>query len=257
MNENEWNGRVCLVTGAASGIGRAAAFAFAQAGARVVAADMNMEGGEETVAMLRSAGGDAIFRHVDVTREADVGALMNTAIAHFGRLDCAFNNVGITGPMAAVDDYAEDDWDRVLSVNLKSIWLCVKHEIRQMRKQGHGAIVNSSSILGLRATRNFPAYVASKHGVIGLTRAAALECAGSGIRINAICPGYINTPMMGNAPSQQDPARERPANDPAVCIGQPEQIARTVLWLCSDAASFIHGDAIVADGGSTLPVASM
>lgn len=257
MNRNEWNGRVCLVTGAASGIGRATAIAFAQAGARVVAADMNDAGGQETVAMARALGGDAMFRRTDVTREADVQALTEAAVARYGRIDCAFNNAGISGKMAAVEDYAEEDWDHVLNVNLKSIWLCVKHQIRQMRKQGAGAIVNSSSILGLRATRHFPAYVASKHGVIGLTRAAALECAGSGIRINAICPGYIDTPMRGNAPSRQQPKREQPANDPAVCIGQPEQIAHTVLWLCSDAASFIHGDAIVADGGSTLPVASM
>ncbi|GIX49235.1 MAG: short chain dehydrogenase [Candidatus Tectimicrobiota bacterium] len=244
-------GKVVLVTGAASGIGRATALACAREGARVVVADTAAAGGEETVARIRQAGGEARFVRADVTRAAEVEALVAEAVAAYGRLDCAHNNAGIEGPLAPTAEYPEEAWDRVLAVNLKGVWLCMKYEIAQMLRQGGGAIVNTASLAGLVGARRLAAYVASKHGVVGLTRAAALEYAKAGIRVNAVCPGIIRTAMVQRMFLERNPqAEERlAASEPMGRLGTPEEVAEAVVWLCSDAASFVTGHALSVDGG--------
>ena len=245
-------GKVALVTGGGSGIGRASALVFAREGAKVIVADMVVEGGEETIGLIKKAGGEAIFVKADVSKTAEVEALINKAVETYGRLDCAYNNAGIEGSAATTPDYAEESWDRVITINLKGVWLCMKHEIPQMLKQGSGAIVNTASAAGLVGFRRGSAYVASKHGVVGLTKTAALEYAKSGVRVNAICPGAIDTPMMARITDHRPQRAERmAAGEPVGRMGRPEEIAEAVVWLCSDAASFVTGHAMAVDGGIT------
>lgn len=247
-------GKVALVTGGSSGMGRASALAFAREGAKVVVADVAVEGGKETVRKIKEAGGEAIFVKADVSKAAEVEALINKAIETYGRLDCAHNNAGVEGTIASTVDCTEESWDRTINVNLKGVWLCMKYEIPQMLKHGGGAIVNTSSTMGLVAERDVPAYVASKHGVVGLTKAAALEYAMAGIRINAVCPGTIRTPMMERV-TGGDPKVEAEftARLPIGRWGAPEEVAEAVVWLCSDAASFVTGHAMAVDGGWVVP----
>ena len=245
-----FEGEVALVTGGGSGIGRATAIAFANEGAKVVIDDIKVAGGEETLQMIKTAGGDAIFVKADVSKAAEVESTVQKAIDTYGRLDCAFNNAGIGEPLKRVHKTSEDNWNRVMATNLKGIYLCMKYEIPHMLKQGKGAIVNTASLAGLKGLSGQTAYVASKHGVVGLTKAAALEYATSGIRINAVCPGVINTPLI--APNTKEkPHMEKVYVDmePIGRLGQPEEIAAAVLWLCSDEASFVVGSVFPVDGG--------
>lgn len=244
-------GKVVLVTGAGSGIGRATALTCVREGAKVVAADVEVAGGEATVAQIKQAGGDATFVQADVSLAAAVEALMAQAVATYGRIDCAHNNAGIEGALAMTAEYPEDDWDRVIAVNLKGVWLCMKYELPQMLRQGGGAIVNTSSLAGLVGARRMSAYVASKHGVAGLTKTVALEYAKSGIRINAVCPGIIRTPMVERAflSRHADLEGRLASAEPIGRLGTPEEVAEAVVWLCSDAASFVTGHTLTVDGG--------
>lgn len=244
-------GKVALVTGGGSGIGRASALAFAAAGARVTVADVDTEGGAGTVRLVEEAGGGARFLAADLTRSEEAAGLVDDVVRQWGSLDCAHNNVGITGAGAMVADYPEDEWDRVMDVNLKTVFLSMKFEIAQMLSQGGGAIVNTSSGAGLVGFAGLPAYVASKHGVVGLTRAAALEYVKKGIRVNAVCPGSVRTPMLEGFMAG-DPRIEKmmAAGQPIGRLGRPEEIAAAVVWLCSDAASFVVGHAMAIDGGA-------
>jgi NAD(P)-dependent dehydrogenase (short-subunit alcohol dehydrogenase family) len=245
-------GKVALVTGAASGIGRASACAFAREGARVVVADVDEAGGAETVALIRHSGGEARLVTTDVSRATEVERMVQQIIDTYGRLDCAHNNAGISqGYGLRTAELGEADWDAVLAANLKGVWLCMKHEIPRMLEQGHGAIVNTSSVLGLVGTEGGAAYVASKHGIVGLTRTAALEYARSGIRVNAVCPGAILTPLLQRGFPSPAAMDHLIAMEPVGRIGEPEEVAGAVVWLCSDAASFVTGHAMTVDGGLT------
>jgi len=246
----ELEGKVVLVTGAGSGIGRESALAFAAAGGRVVVSDVVVGGGEETVAQIKAAGGEATFVRADVSQRADVEALIRQTVETYGRLDCAHNNAGIEGDMAPTCDCTEANWDRTIAINLKGVWLCMKYEIPQMLEQGGGVIVNTSSVAGLVGFVNLPAYVATKHGVAGLTRTAALEYAQQGIRINAVCPGVIHTPMIDRIVGGDAEAEAQfTALEPVGRMGSPAEVAQAVVWLCSDAASFVTGIAMPVDGG--------
>jgi NAD(P)-dependent dehydrogenase (short-subunit alcohol dehydrogenase family) len=243
-------GKVALVTGGASGIGRATALTFAREGAKLIIADMNEDGGQQTVHMITEKGGEAIFVRTDVSQAVEVQALISKAVETYGRLDCAHNNAGISGGLSArIAEYPEDLWHQVIAINLTGVWLCMKYELDQMRKQGGGAIVNTASIAGLVGYPGAAAYVASKHGVVGLTKTAALEYATQGIRVNCVCPGYIATPMT--APGMNDPTRlaRLIAREPIGRVGAPEEVAEAVVWLCSDAASFVTGHTMTVDGG--------
>ena len=244
-------GKVALVTGAGSGIGRATAMTFASEGAAVVVADVNPEGGEETAGMVNGSGGEALFVETDVSKARDAEAMVAKAVEAYGRLDCAVNNAGIGTPVRArVHELPEDAWERVIDVNLKGVWLCMKYEISRMLSQGGGSIVNMASIAGLVGVSNSAAYTASKHGVVGLTKVAALEYAEQGIRVNAVCPGYIRTPALERS-SVRDPDLVAGAVDrhPIGRLGEPDEIAGAVVWLCSDAASFVIGQVMSVDGG--------
>jgi len=246
----ELEGKVVLVTGAGSGIGRESALAFAAAGGRVVVSDVVVGGGEETVAQIKAAGGEATFVRADVSQRADVEALIRQTVETYGRLDCAHNNAGIEGDLAPTCDCTEANWDRTIAVNLKGCWLCMKYEILQMVEQGGGVIVNTSSVAGLVGFLNLPAYVATKHGVAGLTRTAALEYAEQGIRVNAVCPGVINTPMIDRIVAGDAEAEAQfTALEPVGRMGSPAEVAQAVVWLCSDRASFVTGIAMPVDGG--------
>ena len=243
-------GKATLVTGGGSGIGKASALAFAREGARVVVADVNAAGGEETVRLIQDTGGEAAFVRADVSQAGPVEAMVQHAVSVYGRLDCAFNNAGVSGGRGLIHEYSEDDWDRVTGINLKGVWLCMKYEIIQMLAQGSGAIVNTASVMGLVGGSRSPAYGASKHGVVGLTRTAAVAYAQSGIRVNAVCPGYIRTPLIEQGALTDPGGEERIiARHPVGRLGTPEEVAETVVWLCSDAASFVTGHAMAVDGG--------
>jgi NAD(P)-dependent dehydrogenase (short-subunit alcohol dehydrogenase family) len=243
--------KVVLVTGGGSGFGKAASMAFARDGARVMVADVSVENGEETVTAIRQAGGEASFVKADVSSSSEVEAMVKKTVQTYGRLDCAFNNAGIVGTaFVSMTDYSEEVWDRVIAINLKGVWLCMKYEIPVMAAQGSGAIVNTSSIAGLRGGRVGAAYYASKHGIIGLTKAAAVEYASAGIRVNAVCPSWMRTALT-NPYTETNPQREEQfiAMHPMGRLGTPEEVAAAVVWLCSDAASFITGHALPIDGG--------
>ena len=247
------DGKAALVTGGASGLGRASAIALARAGANVTVVDVNEDGGKETAALVADeAGGDAEFVRADVTRPDDVAAMVDKTVARWGHFDCALNNAGTTGASAPTADYTLDEWTRTIELNLTSVFICLKHEIPAMLERG-GAIVNMASGAGLVGFPGLPAYVASKHGVVGLTKAAALEYASQGIRINAICPGSTRTPMLeGFMGGDEKVERMLTRPIPVGRLGRPEEIAEAVVWLCSDRASFVVGQALAVDGGTIM-----
>lgn len=251
-------GKVGLVTGAGSGIGRASALALAREGAAVVVSDIDVAGGEETAQSIAEAGGTAAFQQTDISDERQVKALVDRTVQEYGSLDFAHNNAGVPGNISPLADCDRETWDRSLAVNLTGAWLCLRNEIATMKESGGGAIVNTASTFGVVGTPNMCCYVATKHGVVGLTRSAALDYAASGIRVNAVCPGPIDTPMMdtllaeiGGEENVDATATEFLKAEPIARMGRPAEIGEAVLWLCSDGASFVTGQAIPIDGGWT------
>lgn len=242
--------RVALVTGGSGGIGRATALALARTGAKIVVVDVSEAGGAETAQMIGEAGGTAQFMHADVTDAQAVEQLISATVATYGRLDYAVNNAGIEGLRARTADYPEDEWQRVMSINVTGVWLCMKYELRQMQAQGSGVIVNTASVAGLIGFPGHSAYSASKHAVIGLTKTAALEYARRGIRVNAVCPGYTHTPMVERVFDEQPEMQAKITQAmPIGRIGTPEEIADAIVYMCSDSAAFMTGHALVLDGG--------
>ncbi len=242
--------RVALVTGGSSGIGRATALVFAERGARVVVASRGQERGEQVVQAIRETGGDAVWIQTDVSQAEQVAALLQKTVETYGRLDYAFNNAGSGGRGGWIAEIEEQDWDATINGYLKSAWLCMKYEIPEMLKSGGGAIVNNSSVDGQRAFSWDPAYSAAKHGVIGLTKSAAMQYATKGIRINAVCPGWIRTPPVESI-LQRSPESEKEmlVHQPIGRLGEAKEVAQAVVWLCSDNASFVTGTAMPVDGG--------
>lgn len=243
-------GKAGLVTGAGGGIGRATALAFAREGASVMCADIDQKGGAETIDMIKAAGGKAVFLATNVARTEDIKAAVDRCVSEFGAIDFAHNNAGIDGEFVPIIDCSEDNWNHVIDVNLKSVWAGLKYEFIAMRKQGGGAIVNTGSTASMFGYRTMAHYVASKHGVAGLTKAAALEASLLNIRVNCVCPGVIATQMISDyVKSVPEVDAAMTAMQPMNRMGKPEEIAETVLWLCSDAASFVTGAIVFADGG--------
>ena len=246
----ELQGKVGIVTGGTSGIGRDTAVLFAKAGAKVVVAGRRESEGKETIDLVRAAGGDGLFVKTDVSRTTDVRALIQKTVEKFGSLDVAFNNAGIEGSWSPIAEQSEEDWDRVIGINLKGVWLCLKYEIQQMLKQGHGgAIVNMASVAGFIGSAGAAAYCASKHGVIALTKTAALENARSGIRVNVVCPAVIETPMGERLWGAPEAKKFALGLHPIGRFGMPMEVAEAVVWMCSDRASFMTGQSLVLDGG--------
>lgn len=246
------DGKIALITGGSSGIGRETAVLFAQHGASLAIADLNPDGGQDTVQLIREAGGTAVFIQTDVAQAAQVENMVNEVMREYGRLDIAFNNAGIEGAPVRTMDVTEAEFDQILAVNAKGVWLCLKYEIQQMLRQGSGSIINTASVAGLIGAHSMSAYAASKHAVVGLTRTAAVEYARKGIRINAVCPAIIRTAMVERAIAQL-PQLEHGAiqNNPSRRLGNPNEVAQAVLWLASDASSFTTGTTLTVDGGLT------
>jgi NAD(P)-dependent dehydrogenase (short-subunit alcohol dehydrogenase family) len=246
----ELRGKVTIVTGGTSGIGRDAAVLFAKAGAKVVVAGRREVEGKETIDLVRAASGDGLFVKTDISLAAEVQALVRKTVEKFGRLDIAFNNAGIEGSLIPIAEQSEEDWDRTIDINLKGTWLCLKYEIQQMLKQGGGgAIVNMASVAGLIGAAGFATYCASKHGVMALTKSAALETAQSGIRINVVCPAVIETPMAERIFGEPEIRKHFIGMHPIGRFGTPMEVAEAVVWMCSDRASFMTGQSLVLDGG--------
>ena len=246
--ESNFKNKVAIITGGSFGIGRATAIAFSKKGARVVIVDWVED--QETLNQIKSTGAEAIFIKCDVSKAEDVRMMVKKTIDTFGRLDYAFNNAGIEGIRGTTVDCTEENWDKTLAINLKGVWLCMKYQLPELLKQEKGSIVNCASIAGMIGYQDLPAYVASKHGIVGLTKTAALEFAKSGIRINAVCPGVIKTPMIDRLTGNNKEAEDQYASmEPIGRLGKPEEIANAVVWLCSDEASFITGHAMAVDGG--------
>lgn len=243
-------GKVAVVTGGSGGIGRATALAFAREGARVAVVDVAIPAGEETVQMIRSSGGEAIFIKTDVTRWEEVKAMADRTFEAFGRLDCALNNAGINADIVSVSRCTEESWDRMIDINLKGVFLCMKYEIPRMLKSGGGSIVNTASVMGLVGEPGHPAYAASKHGVVGLSKSAAIFYAQAGIRINAVCPGAVRTPMVDRVLAEH-PELEQAMDSlaPMNRMAEADEVARAVIFLCSDDASYITGHPLAVDGG--------
>jgi len=245
---NTLKNKVALITGASSGIGQATALIFAKEGAKVVVVDIKEA--DHTMNMIKSVGAEAIFIKCNVSKGEEVKNMIEKIISTYGKLDIAFNNAGIEGITTTIQECTEENWDNTIAVNLKSIFLCMKYEISEMMKQGKGAIVNCASIAGLVGFQGAGAYTASKHGIIGLTKTAALECAHHNIRINAVCPGIIKTPMIERATQHNKEAEERYAQaEPIGRLGTAQEVANAVIWLCSEESSFVTGHPMVIDGG--------
>jgi NAD(P)-dependent dehydrogenase (short-subunit alcohol dehydrogenase family) len=248
--EKIFKDKIAIVTGASFGIGQATAIAFAKRGAKVIVADWLEDKEKATLKAIEATGSEAVFIKCDVSKSKDVKLLIDQVMSKYGRLDFAFNNAGVEGAMGQTHECTEENWDHTIGINLKGVWLCMKNELPIMQKQGFGVIVNCASVAGLIGFPGLPAYVATKHGVIGLTKTAALENAKMNIRVNAVCPGVIKTPMIDRITGKQkEVEKQYESMEPVGRMGQPEEVAEAVIWLCSDTASFVTGVSLPVDGG--------